>query len=545
MTTDVDYADAQAYLSHFRHKGCDPDIVDNTEGLFNLFWYSLSVIDELKLELDRKRVNIARLREVLFGGGAVEPAEEDEDENEADSSDNPNAETSSSEPKPDKKDSNEDDKSKGHGRRGVDDYPGAEVVICQHELNPGEQCPQCHQGTLISIDPKRRIQFDGAAPLGASLYVLERLSCTHCDLVTTAPAPDGVDPSTKYTAKAKSTLAYFHYGMGVPYRRIAAMQNMFALPIAVSTQSELIAGMMGPVHGAFNHLIAYAAQSDLLYQDDTNVKILDLLKENKVANPARKGMYTSGFIAEGEHKVALYFSGRQHAGENFDSLLAHRDKDKGPPIRMADALSANSKHTATAIEAKCSSHAFRRFRSLLSTYPEQAAFVMHIYGQVYDHDDHCQTHQLDSQQRLAYHNEHSRPLMEQLKQWFERILDGEAEPNSPLAAECQYLAKHWEGLTRFLEIPGAPLDNNALEAMLKYMIMYRKNSQCFKTAYSAEYGSRLVSIIVTCLLNNVDAIDYLTQLQLHEREVWRDGEAWAPWNYRQTLQRISSARSSP
>ncbi|WP_277345578.1 hypothetical protein [Pseudomaricurvus alkylphenolicus] len=39
MTTDVDYADSQAYLSHFRQMGCDRDIVDNTEGLFNLFWY--------------------------------------------------------------------------------------------------------------------------------------------------------------------------------------------------------------------------------------------------------------------------------------------------------------------------------------------------------------------------------------------------------------------------------------------------------------------------------------------------------------------------
>jgi hypothetical protein len=76
------------------------------------------------------------------------------------------------------------------------------------------------------------------------------------------------------------------------------------------------------------------------------------------------------------------------------------------------------------------------------------------------------------------------------------------------------------------------------------MIMYRKNSQCFKTAYSAEYDSRLVSIIVTCLLNNVDAIDYLTKLQLHEQEIWRNGEAWAPWNYRQTLQRMENASTT-
>ncbi len=129
------------------------------------------------------------------------------------------------------------------------------------------------------------------------------------------------------------------------------MQDMLGVPIATSTQSELMASMMGPVHAMFNHLMVYAAQCDCLYQDDTGVKILSLISDNKHTHPTRKGMYTSGFIAEGEHKVVLYFSGRAHAGENFDSLIAHRQASKDPVIRMADALSATSKHEAPVIEA--------------------------------------------------------------------------------------------------------------------------------------------------------------------------------------------------
>ncbi len=111
----------------------------------------------------------------------------------------------------------------------------------------------------------------------------------------------------------------------------------------------------------------------------------------------------------------------------------------------------------------------------------------------------------------------------------------EAEPNGVLARECRYILNNWLGLTAFLRIPGAPLDNNKLEAMLKYMITHRKNSLFFGTAYSAEYGSRLMSLMVTCLVNGIDAIDYLTQLQIHEPEVWRNPRAWFPWHYRQTL----------
>ena len=535
MTTEIDFADTQAYLQHFRSRGCDADIIANTEGLFNLCWLNVGVIDELKQELERKSVNIVRLKEIIFGASATFEASDD------DGSEKSAAAT----PDPDDGVHDEEDRqqkrrkktSKGHGRRSANDYPGAEVVACRHdELKAGDTCPQCQQGVMVPKPAKIRLQFDGAIPLKATRYELEQLACSRCLFVTTALPPAAVDLSEKYTAKAKATLAYLHYGMGLPYYRFAKMQDMLGAPIAVSTQSDLMAAMMGPVHPAFNYLVTYAAQSHRLYQDDTGVKIQALLKENKEACPARKGMYTSGFIAEGDHKVVLYFSGRAHAGENFDNIMAHREEDKGAVIRMADALSANSKHAAPAIEAKCNSHAFRRFRSLLSTYPEAARFVMHLYGQVYAHDAHCQAQQFTDLERLAYHQQHSRPLMQELKEWAEQVLSNGAEPNSPLAAECRYLSTHWAGLSLFLEVPGAPLDNNVLEAALKYMITYRKNSQCFKTVYSADYGSRLISVIVTCMVNNIDAIDYLTQLQCHEDAVWRDPHAWAPWNYQHTLQ---------
>lgn len=539
VETDVDFADTRAYLQHFRNSGCDTDIIDNTEGLFNLCWFNVGLIDELKQELKRKTVNIVRLQEIIFGAGA-ETSDQDGDADSVDTTTDAKAQTSAEGGQPQEQKKKKRKKNvKGHGRRGVNGYPGAEDVICRHDgLKANDTCPLCQQGLMEPRQAKIRLQFDGAIPLKATRYELEQLACSRCPFVTTASPPDAVDLSQKYTPEAKATLVYLHYGMGLPYYRLAKMQEMLGVPIAVSTQSELVASMMGPVHAVFNYLVMYAAQSRCFYQDDTGVKIQALLKENKAICPLRKGMYTSGFIAEGDHKVVLYFSGRAHAGENFDTIMVHREEDKGPVIRMADALSANSKHAAPVLEAKCNSHAFRRFRSLLSTYPEAARFVMNLYGQVYDHDEHCKAQPFDDEERLAYHQLHSRPVMRALKAWVDQVLSGGVEPNSPLAAECQYLSNHWAGLTRFLEVPGAPLDNNVLEAALKHMIIYRKNSQTFKTVYSAEYGSRLISVIVTCMANNIDAIDYLTQLQRYEEAVWSDPQAWAPWRYQQALQQM-------
>lgn len=160
---------------------------------------------------------------------------------------------------------------------------------------------------------------------------------------------------------------------------------------------------------------------------------------------------------------------------------------------------------------------------------------------MYDVEAVCKTQKMDDEARLIYHQTHSKPLMDRLNTWVNQVLsEDEVEPNSILAAECQYLSNHWVGLTQFLRIAGAPLDNNALEAILKYMITYRKNSQSFKTVYSAQYGSRLISIIVTCKVNNIDAIDYLTQLQLHEHAVWQNPAAWSPWQYQKTLSQMGA-----
>lgn len=180
-------------------------------------------------------------------------------------------------------------------------------------------------------------------------------------------------------------------------------------------------------------------------------------------------------------------------------------------------------------------------RSLLSIYPEAALFVLETYAKVYDIDDVCKAQKMDDNARLDYHQAHSKPLLDALETWVNQVLsEDEVEPNSVLAAECQYLSNHWTGLTQFLRIAGAPLDNNALETILKYMITYRKNSQFFKTVYSAQYGSRLISIIVSCKVNNIDAIDTLTQLQRHEHAVWQNPEVWTPWHYQQTLRQMGA-----
>ena len=77
------------------------------------------------------------------------------------------------------------------------------------------------------------------------------------------------------------------------------------------------------------------------------------------------------------------------------------------------------------------------------------------------------------------------------------------EPHSNLGKVLQYLVKHWEKLTLWLRVEGAPLDNNEAEWALRKIVLIRKNSLFYKTLKGAGARDILTSLIQTCRLNVV------------------------------------------
>jgi hypothetical protein len=70
---------------------------------------------------------------------------------------------------------------------------------------------------------------------------------------------------------------------------------------------------------------------------DTWVRILSCLKEDQ--DEKGRITQTSGIVVKtGERRIALYFTGRRHAGENLAGLLKRRSQEWGRPFQMSDAL---------------------------------------------------------------------------------------------------------------------------------------------------------------------------------------------------------------
>lgn len=430
------------------------------------------------------------------------------------------------------------EQSAGHGRNGADAYRAAEKVRVAHaKLAHGDRCPDCARGNIYAQkEPKALVRIVGQAPLAATVYELERLRCNACGQVFTAEEPEGVGPE-KYDETASAMIAQLKYGSGVPFHRLERMQDMLGIPMPAATQWEVVEEAAEVIKPAQEELIRQAAQGEVLHNDDTGMRVLHMERE---PSDERTGVFTSGIVSTASgRKIALYFTGRQHAGENLAAVLKRRAAELASPIQMCDALSRNTPKLTNGVEillANCLAHGRRQFVEIAPNFPDECRRVLESLGSIYYNDARAREQELLPEERLRFHQEHSAAVMKQLHDWLEAQIDEKkTEPNSGLGKAITYLLRHWKGLTAFLRQAGAPLDNNICEQALKRAVLHRKNALFYKTLHGAEVGDLFMSLIHTCQLAGVNSFEYLIELQRHAGELAARPSEWMPWNYRERL----------
>lgn len=434
--------------------------------------------------------------------------------------------------------------SEGHGRNSAGAYTGARKVVIKAKLSAGDACPECTQGRVYKQrKPKTVVRVVGRAPVEAAVYEMERLRCNACGQVFTAEQPEGIAPD-KYDATAIAIIAQLKYGTGVPFTRLERIEAQMGIPLPAATQWGLVQQGATWLQPAWAQLIWQAAQGEVLHNDDTGMRILRLARE---PSDKRTGIFTSGIVSVWRNRqIALFFTGRQHAGENLADLLHQRVEQTRSPIQMCDALSRNTPKLVNGVKillANCIAHGRRQFVDVAANFPQECGYVLESLGMVYGIDALAREQGLDDERRLQFHQQYSGPLMEQLHVWLKDQLDeAKTEPNSGLGKAIAYLLNHWQALTLFLREKGSPLDNNLCERALKKAILNRKNALFYKTPNGAMVGDLYMSLIHTCELNGANPFDYLTELLRHAAELKAHPAEWMPWSYRATLAQADSPR---
>ena len=326
----IELAEAEALRERVRARVLGDDDYSLVERIITS-WIDLSVA------LDRMDATVARLRKLAFGpladrrtprstsGEVVGTAAEHSADDAALVPDSGGS-TSAGDATSAQTDGEAQDRTrrKGHGRKPASVFTGAETVVCSDpQLEAGRHCPDPHcQGSLYDTrQPTIFLRFTGQPLVGATRFEQPVLRCSACQTRYTARLPDDT-PAQKWDPSADVALAMAKYGSGLPFYRLAKVQAAFGVPIPDTVLWERCLSLHETLEPIAKHLEKLAASADLLYADDTPVRILELIAENKTkAEGERTGMQTTAIVAVlGQIRVALYTSGRKHAGENVGDL---------------------------------------------------------------------------------------------------------------------------------------------------------------------------------------------------------------------------------
>lgn len=428
--------------------------------------------------------------------------------------------------------------------------------IIHHKLESikkGDDCPACEVGKVYKYEPARLLRITGNAPLTPELHLSERLRCNACGAFFTADLPAEVvadgEADQKYGHSARSVITLNKYFGGTPFYRQESLQNLLGVPVTASTafdQCEQVANALFPV---FRHMQRLAADARHYHLDDTSHRILDQVpvkkkKRNGTQEQLRTGVYSSGLIAElvtGE-EIILFQTNIGHAGEFIDEILQQRSPGIPPPLTMSDALPHNKPTVTSFIQSLCNAHGRRQYVDVHDHFVDKVEWVLERYSHIWRHESESKNQNHTPAQRLAWHAEHSLPIMEEIRAWgVSQLETDEVEANSGLGKAIRYFDKHYDGLTRFCTQEGARIDNNAMERHLKLVVRNRKNANFYKTAAGAAIGDVLTSVIATAAEAQINIFEYLNTVQQHQAKAAVNPGQWLPWNYADQLQTVQKS----
>ena len=443
---------------------------------------------------------------------------------------NPTSTTSPNEPETIKK-------TKGHGRLSADAYQGAQIIdMFVPNLKPGDQCPEdaCDGRLYEMSDPGVMLQITGSPMAQATRYNLQKLRCSVCEMIFTAPLPEGVE-EVKYTMSFIAMLMINKYFMSVPLYRQETLQNYLGVPLPASTQWELMAEQEDVLEALYHAFEQDAANGKGIAIDDTKAKILEQIAMNKKVEKKsdKKSCYTTGIVnVHDDHMSYVFVTDNQTAGKSAAPFLKLRDPSLPIPYLMCDALTANIPENISSdlyILCYCLVHARRQFYELPDGYDDLAEQVMGLIGKIYDNES--ATKGMSGDKRLEHHQLHSTPIMQALRDYL-MVQKQAFEPNGVAGSAIEYMLKRWTEFTHFLRHPDIPLDNNLTERALKLIIQVRKTSLFYKTLKSAKIASYIQTALYSAAQNDVNPYDYMLAILRNKAKVIKNPTKWLPWCYK-------------
>ena len=442
---------------------------------------------------------------------------------------------------------------KGHGRNAAVAFSNAKQISYVLPKNTiGFFCQDCGHGRMKRYRSKKIICVIGQPLFAAEIHEAEQARCPGCGKIISAPLPaktgEGIGKHVIYHWSAAAMLLVLHYTGGMPFKRLELLHSSWGIPFSDANQWEVVNGaidyLMPLLKAIENHAIENV---QTLKIDDTGSMVLEIQQQITAEVEAAKALgltpenirtginATCARMETPDGTVLLFFTGRHHAGEICERILDRRPELSEKIIKITDAAAKNFNHNHAdkVIEAACNAHAFLKFRAIKAKFPDEYALVGEAYKHIFENDDTAREQKMTPQQRLEFHQQHSRKWMEKIRQWCaDKLQDRSVEPRSALWEPVTFIINQWPRLSKFLEGPGVPLDTNLVEQALNIPVRYLAGSFNYQNVTGAEVGDAAMSLVSTARACDVEPVSYITYCLEHHQDLKLHPEKYLPWVYR-------------
>jgi hypothetical protein len=419
----------------------------------------------------------------------------EEDEEEQDSSSEKSCHDHTSEVNPSLGDETADTAAPAKTNKKPNRKPKRITNTISHPLDPKQlACPDC--GKTMHKAHKKVVTIIRMTTIAAEHHEMETARCLSCDTTVEAAGPTEKTVGS-FAIPCGAVLATLRYVYGMPAYRLEEVTASLGYKIPDSTQWDLYEEIANRINPFYRFLVKTAAQAPVVQIDDTHVNILSLREifKNMGVNedpfglsspksPDRTGLHTTALRMGGlPGPLCLFDSGRHHAGEVFEKVMALRQKaaqniapdlqgtpQETPVLLMSDALAANTsriKHMDTPVDvANCNSHVVRKFKELKDNplFEEPVDLILGLYQEIFQRDKSLKDSGASPQERLQVHKKESLPQMLAIKAKIREDLgqtpppptghqkhtpNKRVEPNSALGKAYQYTLNHFDKLCAF------------------------------------------------------------------------------------------------
>lgn len=431
--------------------------------------------EALQLEIENLRELLARRNQEIFGASSEKRKH-----------------VCSDETKPPKS-------SSGHGRT---EQKRLDVLEEVHVLDEADRaCPSCG-GHLAEM--KDQFEESEEITIVERSFLLkkhrrQKYRCQCNGAVETAPGPVKLMEGGRYSPDFAIAVVASKYLDHLPLERQVRMMAREGLEVTSQTLWDQLNAVAYRLEPTYQEIRREVLKSPVIGADETRWPLMGSKEKSR----------WYAWVAASPDAVFFDIQDSRSEASAEKILSSYQGVLVVDGYAVYEALSRGAPNL---VVANCWAHVRRKFVEIQENFPLACEQVLDLIGELYKVDRSVR----ESATRddvaafntvlLEARRSQSQPILDRILKW---VVDQHALPQSGIGQAIIYMGERWKGLTRFVDDPRIPLDNNATERALRGLVVGRKNHYGSRSQRGTEVAALFYTLIETAKLRGINPKAYL------------------------------------